>query len=551
MTFTPVQRSRWHEDTVKLIDDVIRFTEDARGMETVRHRDSFSVRPLREISTQLERPVLIFVGGEFNAGKSALINAFAGTTVTIEGVTPTTEELIEINIGDVVCIDSPGLNSVMTFHQERAREALSHCDVVLFVTSVERPLSDSELRFLRQAKEQWLREVVVVVNKTDLRSEVENREIGRFVEEGVHQAIDSRIPLFFVSARTGAGIEELKRYIEARYNSEDAELVKCAAALQGMLCFLRERANELQTVQASCKDRIAAGEAQIAVRSQQLLREASCTKMVAHLVDQEFSKIKEGALPEFVRTHPQGFFAFFRRMIVTPAYAEECLLSWDKTLEGGLRLVEVMIAEYLHQSLKGHSEDFMGELSLGEIRYLFSEQVALPPGRNAEYFTTWFRSFATKRRWYRYVTGIPILLSIAASVGVGFTYSLGIGVSFFVFSAGVSLVALIRGLVDERRKLARDLTSYIEDSREKVIESLSTRMAQVTKVYLGRIERALAERLLSVKQLMNDSTNAISRASNLSRAVDQLLDEITVDRRGSEMTRVEFDGSVDLATAAS
>src|SRR5881296_2832664 len=51
---------------------------------------------------QLDELFLLVVVGEFNAGKSAFINALIGSRVVQEGVTPTTAQIDVLQYGDVI-----------------------------------------------------------------------------------------------------------------------------------------------------------------------------------------------------------------------------------------------------------------------------------------------------------------------------------------------------------------------------------------------------------------------------------------------------------------
>ena len=53
---------------------------------------------------QLDELFLLVVVGEFNAGKSALINALLGRQVLAEGVTPTTSKIHSIGWGDELLV---------------------------------------------------------------------------------------------------------------------------------------------------------------------------------------------------------------------------------------------------------------------------------------------------------------------------------------------------------------------------------------------------------------------------------------------------------------
>ena len=48
---------------------------------------------LREALKQLDQPFLVVIVGEFNSGKSAVINALLGTRFLADGILPTTNEI--------------------------------------------------------------------------------------------------------------------------------------------------------------------------------------------------------------------------------------------------------------------------------------------------------------------------------------------------------------------------------------------------------------------------------------------------------------------------
>jgi Dynamin family len=61
-------------------------------------------------------------------------------------------------------VDTPGTNVILERQQRLTEEYVPRADLVLFVLSADRPLSESELAFLQYIR-RWRKKVVFVVNK--------------------------------------------------------------------------------------------------------------------------------------------------------------------------------------------------------------------------------------------------------------------------------------------------------------------------------------------------------------------------------------------------
>lgn len=178
---------------------------------------------LDQARRQLDELFLLVVVGEFNAGKSAFINALLGERVLEEGATPTTtrvhilrhgdqpgRQLLEADLEVVTSpvewlrnlniVDTPGTNAVIRRHQQITEEFVPRSDLVLFVTSADRPFSESERQFLERIRA-WGKKVVIVVNKVDLLDEADVPTVHRFVAENARQLLGLDPEIFMVSAR--------------------------------------------------------------------------------------------------------------------------------------------------------------------------------------------------------------------------------------------------------------------------------------------------------------------------------------------------------------
>ena len=144
----------------------------------------------RRARRQLDELFLLVVVGEYNSGKSAFLNALLGGRFLAEGATPTTDQIHIVAYGpektveqirpslrrltfpvpwlqEINVVDTPGTNSVIREHQEITEAFVPRADLVLFVTSADRPFSESERQFLTGVRA-WGKKIVIVINKIDI-----------------------------------------------------------------------------------------------------------------------------------------------------------------------------------------------------------------------------------------------------------------------------------------------------------------------------------------------------------------------------------------------
>jgi small GTP-binding protein len=179
---------------------------------------------LRGVTDALQEPFLLVVAGEFNAGKSAFINAMIGEKVLEEGVTPTTAHVTLLRHGetsarhlrpdeieevwhpatflrDTAIVDTPGTNAVLRHHEQLTSEFVPRSDFVLFVTSADRPFTESERLFMERIRN-WGKKIVVVVNKIDLlRTNEDVAEVIGFVRQHATTLLGSTPDIFPISSR--------------------------------------------------------------------------------------------------------------------------------------------------------------------------------------------------------------------------------------------------------------------------------------------------------------------------------------------------------------
>jgi small GTP-binding protein len=182
------------------------------------------LRHFQQAREQLNGLFLLVIAGEFNSGKSSFINALLGERVLPEGVTPTTDRINILRHGPLVSenlleayllerthpaevlreiniVDTPGTNAIIRRHEELTRDFVPRSDLVLFVTSADRPFTESERAFLEQIRE-WGKKIVFIVNKIDILERPEERDqVLRYVKENAAGLLGETPELFAVSAR--------------------------------------------------------------------------------------------------------------------------------------------------------------------------------------------------------------------------------------------------------------------------------------------------------------------------------------------------------------
>jgi small GTP-binding protein len=221
-------------------------------------------KALASVVAQLDDVFLLVVVGEFNAGKSAFVNALVGEKLLDEGVTPTTsrihllrhgdEQATEVTsagvqvitapvelLRDIHIVDTPGTNAIIREHEQLTADFVPRSDLVLFVTSSDRPFTETERAFLETIRD-WGKKILLVVNKVDIferRDQLD--EVLTFVKDAATRLLGVTPEIFPVSARlawrakhgepgvwVASGFERLERYI--RETLDDGQRFKLKLA---------------------------------------------------------------------------------------------------------------------------------------------------------------------------------------------------------------------------------------------------------------------------------------------------------------------------------
>ena len=228
-----------------------------------------AVAQARQAMQNLDESFLLVVVGEFNAGKSSFVNALLGEAVLPEGVTPTTDRIYVLVHGErvdgrnaepeatgdpfvvrlkvpiaaldgVALVDTPGTNAIVRQHQVLTEGFLPRADLLLFLTSADRPFTESERQFLALAA-RWGRTVIMVVNKADLlETPQQQEEVRAFVEAGARRELNLTPPVYLVSARReqraaesggDEGFRALRDALRARLGERERTRLKLGSPL--------------------------------------------------------------------------------------------------------------------------------------------------------------------------------------------------------------------------------------------------------------------------------------------------------------------------------
>jgi cellulose synthase operon protein C len=240
----------------------------------------------------LDRPLLVAVMGEFNAGKSSFVNAFCGEEVAPTGVTPTTATINILRYGAVPAaravhhdgtsrpippgaiavflgalrdddardvrqveiflpvealrrveiVDTPGLNSIRAEHERVARDFLRDADAIVWILAVGQAAKATEKEALGLAHAGHKR-VVGVLNKIDRADAGEIEAVLSHVRRTLGGLLDSVVPLSATRAfearragRSDPAWDRLGAVLEERFFAQ-AQALKRATAIGALQRF--------------------------------------------------------------------------------------------------------------------------------------------------------------------------------------------------------------------------------------------------------------------------------------------------------------------------
>lgn len=512
-------------------------------LETIK-ADPDDRRALADSIDQLNDFFLLVVVGEFNAGKSALINAILGQPLLPEGVTPTTAQvqvlrygptqatrvlapgLVEITLPaerlrEMSIVDTPGTNAIIREHEVLTARFVPRADLVLFVTSADRPFSESERAFMEAIRE-WGKALVLVVNKIDLLDRPEDvDEVIAFVREQAKRHLELEPPVFAVSAKLAlrakqgepalaeaARFAPLEAYIHRTLDQRERLRLKFRNPLGVGLRLARQYRAALREQQAALEEDMALLERlegllavyQQDMRKQFELRMAEMEKILLDMearAQQYFDEtIRIGRLPDLVRKKylEQDFQA--RVIQDMPQQLEqrvESLIDWLVNAE--LRQWETLLEQVAQQQAR-HQER-MGA-ALQTPFFARREQLLTELRERARRVLATYDTQAEARRL---AEGTRAAVAAAAGIGVG---AVGLGALVValastvamdvtgILAAGVMFTLGLLIIPARRRQASAEMHRRVQALRTTLSQALRNQFEHEIQRSVEHFQEALA-----------------------------------------------------------
>jgi len=531
---------------------------------------------------RLEKLFLLVIIGEFNAGKSTFVNALLGERVLEDGVTPTTTRIQALTYGpqagrtatgeeidtltapvdllrQMEIVDTPGTNALDRRHEAITESYVPRSDLVVFVTSADRPFTESESAFMRTVR-QWDKKIVLVANKIDfLETEAEVDRVRQFLKTSSVDVFGFEPAIFLVSAREalrakvdgapgesfgaeqfwafeeflrntlddlerirlklsnplGIGLRLTDRYLEVA-DGRDALLLKDFETLNEIdqqLALFREDLGREFRFRLSDVDNILH---QFETRGTHYLDETVRLGRVVDLANK--SKIKLDFQQRVVSDAPQQIEAKVDEIIDWLIDAE--LRQWRS------------LDQHLERRRAQHSDRLLGELgSFEHDRQKRLENVGRTAQRAIETYDHESEAARLAESVQGSVAGIA-LLEVGA-IGLGAIVTLlatthVIDVTGILAAGSMALIGLLV-LPTKRRRAKKELSEKITALREKLMTTLTAEFDREVERSVHRIEEAIAPYTRFVRaerasldenrEALNESRDSLS---SLKRRIEQL-----------------------------
>ncbi len=536
---------------------------------------------------QLDELFLLVVVGEFNAGKSAFVNALLGRAVLEEGVTPTTAGIHLLRHGspgedgaepaesgglrvirapvdllrDVEIVDTPGTNAIQRQHEALTREFIPRSDLVLFVTSADRPFTESERSFL-EAIRHWGKKVVVVVNKIDiLETSEEIDRVVAFVEQGARDLLGETPEIFPLSARRA-----LRAKLAGEGDGSSAELL-AASRFEALERFIVESLDERARVRLKLLNPLGVGR-RLEETSREILEArlglladdvASIEDIERQLgayredmerefrfrladVDNLLHEFEGRGLEYFDETLRIGrVFDLINKARVKAEFERRVVGDTPQAIEARVaELIDWLVAAELRQwqavtrhverRREQHADRIVGAVG-GGFEYDRDRLLATVGRTSQRTLETYDRSGEAERM----ASSVQLAVAQAALIEVG-ALGLGATVTLIATSAAIDMTGIVAAsavailglfvIPNRRRTAKRELAARIADMRTGLMEGLTAQFEREMERSLGRLREAIAPYTRFVRTEIEHLEAARGALAASRQALDALEAEI-------------------------
>ncbi len=534
---------------------------------------------------RLDELFLLVVVGEFNAGKSAFINALLGRRVLAEGVTPTTAGIHLLRHGeegeapaesdglavvhapvellaDVEIVDTPGTNAIQRAHEALTREFIPRSDLVLFVTSADRPFTESERSFL-EAIRQWGKKVVVVINKIDiLETSEEVDRVVEFVERGARDLLGATPEVFPLSAR-----QALRAKLDGRPDGADARALFAASRFAALERFIAESLDERTRVRLKLLNPLGVG---------QRLEQAAGALLEARLglladdvaaiedIERQLGAYREDMEREFrfrladvdnlLHEFEARGIAFFEETLrigrvfdlinkarVKAAFERQVVGDISQQIEARVaELIDWLVAAELRQwqavtrhverRREHHADRIVGEVG-GGFEYDRDRLLATVGRTSQRTLETYDRAGEAERM----ASSVQLAVAQAALIEVG-AVGLGATVTLIATSAAMDMTGIVAAsavavlglfvIPNRRRAAKRELAVRIAEMRSGLMDGLDSQFEREMERSLARLRDAIAPYTRFVRTESEHLEKARGRLAAAHEVLDALKAEI-------------------------
>lgn len=198
--------------------------------ERIRNHISTLCQSFR-LGNALKRGVPVALVGETNAGKSTLLNALVGEErALVSNVHGTTRDTIEetVNVGGTLVrfIDTAGIRETSDMVErmgiERTFDKMTEADIVLWLIDLTAYQAQYDELAEKIGVQVEGKQLVVLLNKTDLVSESTINEAKQYISGQLNNAVPTPM-LLTLSAQSGSGLDQLKQLLAASLSTLQAE----------------------------------------------------------------------------------------------------------------------------------------------------------------------------------------------------------------------------------------------------------------------------------------------------------------------------------------